>query len=524
MSSSDPRDRLKVVIAGAGVAGLEAALALSRHAPGLVDVELIAPTDEFVYRPLLVAEPFGIEATIRFDLEPLVARTGARLRRDALLSVEPANGLVRTAGGDELRYDALLLAVGALPVESVPGAIGFGTEAGIPAFDHLLTRLGRGGSKRIAFVVPKAATWTIAAYELALLTAAESVARGVFGTEILLVTHETSPLESFGDETAQLISARLKDAGVELHVATPVDDFRDGRLRAAGGESIACDQAIALPALAVEAIPGLPHRPTGFLPTDVQMHVSGLERVWAAGDVTSFPIKQGGLAAQQADVAARAIAARAGAHIPVQPFRPVLRAALITGEAPEFLRAHRGGGASDSSHSREPLWWPPEKLAGRYLSSLLAAATEGIEFGELIDLDPPDDPALADAENGAAVALLLAAADSDARAGNLGKALASLVLVERLDLVLPPEYVARRDRWRRELDPASAISPAGARIEPGLISAAGALSDLQRRIGRLRELEERTTGRMGRDLSHLDEGLRQLHALSRETGLLPPDR
>ena len=73
--------------------------------------------------------------------------------------------------------------------------------------------------------------------------------------------------------------------------------------------------------------------------TDVAMHVSGLEHVWAAGDVTSFPIKQGGLAAQQADIAARSIAADAGARVPLEPFQPVLRGALITGDAPEFLRS-----------------------------------------------------------------------------------------------------------------------------------------------------------------------------------------
>ena len=50
---------LRVVIAGGGVAGLEAMLALRELAGDRVDIELLSPSDEFVYRPMLVAEPFG---------------------------------------------------------------------------------------------------------------------------------------------------------------------------------------------------------------------------------------------------------------------------------------------------------------------------------------------------------------------------------------------------------------------------------------------------------------------------------
>lgn len=467
-----------------------------------------------------MAEPFGVEARIRFDLERLVSCAGARLRRDAVVEVRPAQRTVSLQSGTELSYDALLVAHGARPRGSVAGAIDFGSDAGRGGFNDLLERIGRPGWRSVAFVVPPAATWTIAAYELALLTAAEVRARGLFGVDISVVTHEGEPLEAFGGDVPELIASRLTEAGVALHPGVRATAHRESRLDNEAGEAVPCERAVALPGLCVAPIRGLPAGARGFLPTDVQMHVSGLEQVWAAGDVTTFPVKQGGLAAQQADVAARAIAVRAGLRIPAEPFRPVLRAALITGGAPEFLRSYRGG--DEASHSREPLWWPPEKLAGRYLGPLLAAESEGIEFGELIDLDPPDDPATADAKNESAVSLLLAAADADARAGEFEKALASLALVERLDLVLPPEYTVRRERWRRELGDAAG-APAAARIDPGLRGATAAISDIERRIGRLRELETKTGGRMRRDLSQLEDGLEQLRALSRETGILDSD-
>lgn len=523
MMAASAEDPKRVLIAGAGVAGLEAALALGRLAPGLVDVELLDPRSEFVYRPLLVAEPFGIEASIGFPLAELAGAAGARLRSDALAEVDPGARRAVTSAGDEIAYDALLLTPGASRRESVPGAITFGSRdgsRGSGGFGELLERLGRRGWERVAFVVPAAATWTIAAYELALLTAAEAGERGLDGVEVVLVTHERAPLEAFGAEASALVAARLDAAGVELHAGAAVESWKDGMLLT-DGEPIPCERAVALPRLVVDQIPGIPAGPHGFLPTDVQMQVRGLAGVWAAGDATAFPVKQGGLASQQAGVAARGIAVAAGSRVPLEAYRPVLRAELITGGAPEFLRAHRAGGEAESAHSLEPLWWPPEKIAARYLGPLLAARSGGIEFGELIDLDPPDDPAGADDESERAVTLLLAAADADARAGDIPKALSELALAERLDLVLPPEYVARRDRWRRMVDPSAEPSAAGGRIDPTLIDAAAALSDLEHRIGRLRDHERVTGGAMRRDLSHLDDGLARLRALSRETGLVP---
>src|SRR5918995_3279769 len=167
------RGPMHVVIAGGGVAGTEALLALSTLAEGLVDVELMSPSDEFVYRPMLVAEPFGAAEVLKIELERAVADAGATHTRDALVSVDPDVRTVATASGDTLGYDALLIALGANPVETVPGALSFSGEAERRRFAGLLTTMGRRGTKRLAFVVPRGAAWSIAAYELALLTAAE---------------------------------------------------------------------------------------------------------------------------------------------------------------------------------------------------------------------------------------------------------------------------------------------------------------------------------------------------------------
>ena len=95
---------------------------------------------------------------------------------------------------------------------------------------------------------------------------------------------------------------------------------------------------IALPRLRGRGIPGLPADAGGFLVIDEHARVTGAADVFAAGDATAEPIKQGGLAAQQADAAAEAIAAEAGAELDPRPYRPVLRGLLLTGDTPLYLR------------------------------------------------------------------------------------------------------------------------------------------------------------------------------------------
>jgi hypothetical protein len=70
----------RVLVAGAGVAGLETALALRALAPDVASVELLAPEREFVYRPMAVAEPFRVGEVRRFPLGRLVSAAGGAAR------------------------------------------------------------------------------------------------------------------------------------------------------------------------------------------------------------------------------------------------------------------------------------------------------------------------------------------------------------------------------------------------------------------------------------------------------------
>ena len=360
--------RMEVVVAGAGVAGLETALALRAIASEHVTVELVAPEREFTYRPLAVAQPFDIGRVLRAPLEHLVHAAGAHLRRGALTGVDNTRKRIILDNREERAYDSLVLALGAHARESVPGSVTFRGTDDEPGFVTLLERASSRRLRRLAFAVPAAATWPFPLYELALLTAAYLGDHGAGDVELLLETPEVRPLALFGPSVSAAIEKLLADAGVRIETTSVPHSWEGGMLRLAGGDAIPADAVVALPRLEAPILAGVPQDRDGFVETDELGRVPGLESVYAAGDLVRLPVKQGGIASQQADAIATAIAADAGAPVRPEPFRPVLRGLLLTGSAPRFLRAEQGTSLVDA----HPLWWPPAKIVGRYLSPFLA--------------------------------------------------------------------------------------------------------------------------------------------------------
>jgi sulfide:quinone oxidoreductase len=212
-------------------------------------------------------------------------------------------------------------------------------------------------------------------------------------TQVTLVTPESAPLEAFGVAGSAAVRADLDDAGIAVETGAYFEDQGGRFVMQPGRRPLAAGRVVALPRTVAQVIPGLAADGLGFIRVDRHCHVVDSERAWAAGDAIAFPLKQGGLAAQQADAAAQSIAALAGADINPQPFHPVLRGVLLTGRGREWLRHDIGGGSGEAKSSHRALWWPPTKVAGRYLSPYLqaidagAAGTREPPAGEPVDLD-----------------------------------------------------------------------------------------------------------------------------------------
>jgi sulfide:quinone oxidoreductase len=366
-----PSSPFRVVIAGGGVAALEAALAFQEldvdHA---LSVEVVAPDTRFVYRPLSVRDPFGPRSTRAYDLEPLVQQAGARMRHGQIDGVDPDERLVTLGDGTQLPYDALLLATGVARQPALHGAGTFVGPADVPAFKSFVESLCRGAYRRVAFIVPPGPTWPLPIYELALQAGTRLRASGT-EAQLAVITPEPSALSMFGAVASRAVERALHDRGIAVHPATYAASLSGGQLHLDLQGSVLVDAAWSAPRLAARVPGGVPVADGGFVPVDDAGRVKGFVDLFAAGDVTLGDVKQGGVAAQQAAVAAEAIAALAGIGPAPEPSPPVLRALLLTGGEPLWLRADPES-ETPSEASDEPLWWPAHKIFGKHLAPVLA--------------------------------------------------------------------------------------------------------------------------------------------------------
>ncbi|MHB8234016.1 MAG: FAD-dependent oxidoreductase [Solirubrobacteraceae bacterium] len=312
-----------------------------------------------------------------------------------------------------------------------------------------MERLEQGHVSRLAFVAPAGLSWTLPLYELALLTASRLAERGTAGVEMTIATPEVEPLSIFGASASTMLRNQLLDRGIRITAQTTAESFESGRLTFTNAETLEVDEVVALPRLAGPQLRGLPADEEGFIRVDEHCRVVGMEDVYAVGDGCSFPIKQGGVATQQADVAAECVASQLGASRPVPAFTPTLRGMLLTGVAPVYLRAALSDGECTNGHvAGNALWWPPTKIAGRYLSPYLAHLETLGERTSLEDREPSTlSPQATRERRDEARELALTFALADARAKDYQSALSWLEVIERIDGVLSEECLHQRDEW-----------------------------------------------------------------------------
>ena len=442
----------RVIVAGGGVAALEALLALHELGGRQLRLALLAPGSEFLNRPAAVAEPFGLGGPGPATFADVTRRCGAELLSGTLAGID-GEGIALTGTGDRVPFDALVIAVGGRAAPAPPGAHVFAGPQDVPALTDILDAAERGDVGSIAFAISPGVAWTLPLYELAIMSAIDLADRGAGDVRLTVVTPEPAPLSLFGPTASKAVGELLANRGIKL-VHGRATAACDARLQLEDGTSVPADAAVVLPPTQGPWIEGLPFDERGFIPVDRHGRVAGHPGVYAAGDATTFPIKQGGLATQQADAAVAALVSDLCGTPPGPAFQPVLRGLLLTGGAPLYLRAEvRGTTTFGDSRairalrgevSTRALWWPPGKVAGRYLAPFLATARpvslarEPLTDRSATARRPPGE------DRDAALELALLLSEADERAGDLTQALHALDAAAALGGGVLPAAAARR--------------------------------------------------------------------------------
>ena len=362
---------MDIVIAGGGVAGLEALLALRAMAGDRVRLTLVAPDPDFTYRPLAVAEPFALGHAHRVPLTRFAEDAGAELVVDAVVGRRrraPREVRLRDAGRALVRRAAASRPAAARWRASRARRRGGRAATPRPTAACCATS-SEGYAKRLAIVVPPGAVWPLPAYELALMTAGEARAMGHDDVKVTVVTPERRAAVAVrrGGERGGQRGAARAPASSSRPASSRARD-RGGLLLEPGGERLDVQRVFAVPALLGPALDGLPSDEEGFIRR--RRRRARARAASAPGPPATASSRRSSSAASprtRRAVPPRRSRALAGVEDAPDPGEPVLHGRLLVGRRTRRLR---GRGDAEGA----PLWWPQGKVAGRVPAALAGRA------------------------------------------------------------------------------------------------------------------------------------------------------
>lgn len=362
--------RPKVLIVGGGVAALEVCLGLHWDRGVDFDITLVTESQDFVFRPLSVLGPFRHYDPPRFPITQVLRDCDCDIHMGEVVEVDLEGHMAKCAAGEQFEFDVLIVATGAEPHSELANAVVVGTPDSIGELARLVAEVDAGLIKSIVFCFPDGPAWVLPLYELAVFMAdhANHYLRDV---DVTLLTPQEYPLIEFGREVSHRVTRILARNDVDLVTCATAERFANDTLVTSAGAEIAADAVVAVPSLVGVPIPGLPHDSEGFLPVNEYGRVDGAENVFAAGDISDFRLKQGGVASQQADAVVAAIVEQFGGRAALHGFEPELRGLLLTPQGVEPLSVTINGAPQPSWHQDREFDLVASKIYSTHLSNRL---------------------------------------------------------------------------------------------------------------------------------------------------------
>lgn len=364
-------ERARILVVGSGPGALEATLAISRSEQLDAEISLISPQTEFLYRPNLVMEPFGVTSTARYSVGEIIRHPSVQQWQGMIERVDHAAGKTWSPEGDEFDFDAAVIATGAAPrIELPQPAITVGAPDWKEETTRVVAEIDAGEVRCVVFTKPAGAAYGLPMYELALMAADRASKQDQQQIAIAVVTPEAAPLEIFGAENSAQVARLCAGLGVTVHTGTYVSTFDGAAATLADGNVVPADRVVSLPLLEPRVPEGVPTGAGGFVEVDEHQLVAGTTNIYAVGDVTDFPLKQGGLASEAADAAAEAIEVQLGTREHATPFSGETEALLLTTQTRLAMRARISHQGSEALPIEQPTG-PVQKIASRLLAERL---------------------------------------------------------------------------------------------------------------------------------------------------------
>jgi NADH dehydrogenase len=304
----------RILVVGAGFAGLYAAMGLRSLARAGHRVTVVNPENFMQYQPFLpevasgTIDPRAVVVPLRSVLRHCEIVIGEVER----LAHEDREALVRAADGTSrtIPYDVVVMTPGSTSrVLPIPGlaenGVGFKTvQEAIYLRNRVLSQLDVAEATEDPERRRAALTFVFVGGGYAGVEALgelEDLARDAIGAEPnlrpedmrwMLVDAASKILPELGEDLAAYAAERLRLRGIEIALDTRLDSYEDGVVRLSDGRSFAAATLVWTAGVRPSPLArtsGFPVDESGRLRADEYLRVVGVDGAWAAGDAAAVP-------------------------------------------------------------------------------------------------------------------------------------------------------------------------------------------------------------------------------------------
>ena len=363
----------KVLVLGGGFGGVVAAERLAEQLGDEHQVTLVSRTRQFVFYPALVKLAFGKCETkdVSFDLRQAMLDRRVNFIEAEVARIDPLERKVTIAHGEVegiLPYDYLVFALGRrLATERITGFYEYAhhllnLDKAIK-FGKALANFHEG---RAVFGQCAGTRLPIPVYETALALSHLLEDRGERDRVRITVVSPWELGAELGDaDAANALEKTFAARQIEFVSNFPVETVTSNTVATARGRAIDHDLLMLLPPFrgsSAASSTGITNV-EGYINVDLTMRVSGQERIYAAGDCVNFSgPKMGHMAARQAEVAARNLAAEIEGREPVARYVHELK--LVIDEAgSDSIYLHKDIDGAGPTTIRRGRFWSLAKRA-----------------------------------------------------------------------------------------------------------------------------------------------------------------
>jgi sulfide:quinone oxidoreductase len=383
--------RPHVVVLGGGFAGLETVFNLRHRLGEKVNLSLVSDRGYFLFKPNLIYVPFGEDPErLKIYLDPPSRMKMIDFVEQEVREIDVRRNKVVLHDFD-MPFDYLVIATGAAmhPVE-IPGLAENAITVWTPgemlrlreAYQKLCQKAQQGQRQQLLFLIPPHNGYAGPLYEMAMMTETWLREKGMReGVDITYTTAEDQYLQAFGSRSHEVVAEEFRERGITGLTGHVVDHVVPGSVIYRNGEKLDYDLLVSFPPhIAARTYLTLPHDDRGFIRVQPETRrVRGYERIFAAGDNATFPIKQAFLALLQADCVADHIAADILHEDPRVLFEPISMYVMEQLNKATFAQTRftysgdpvtpdsNGDGADCYKVGVSPMWRVGKKIMGAYL-------------------------------------------------------------------------------------------------------------------------------------------------------------